>query len=115
MRLWLPLLVLAMTIGVNLDPHDRGSTAFGEADGFTRPRGWPFRAVAAANDQGARLIDASVVQGDTRVSRDALAGPYPHLAWNPFFLVMDLLVAAVLVAGSYPLAARFGMAAQPVR
>lgn len=112
MRLWLPLLVLAMISGVNVLPFDRGSIAFGSGEGFTSSRGWPFSAVAAANDRGANFVNTSVVQGDTRVSRNALAGPYPHLAWNPFFLFVDLIMAAVLVGVTYILAATFGKAAQ---
>ena len=112
MRRWLPLLVLAMIMGVNLVPFNRGSIAFDKGQGFSCPRGWPFSAFAGATDEGASLVDASVVQGDTRVSRNALPGPYPHLAWNPLFFALNLIVAAVLMAAAYLLAARLGKAAQ---
>jgi hypothetical protein len=65
--------------------------------------------VAFANDEGAILVRASVVQGATRISLGVFDGPYPHLAWNLIFVVMDLLVAALLVAGVYRIVPRLGM------
>ncbi len=94
----LPLLVLAGIAYLNIVEFKHGSIAFGRNENaFSRPRGWPCRAVAAANDEGGSLVEASVVQGDTRVNRDVFDGPYPHLAWNPFFLVLDLFVACTLL------------------
>lgn len=65
---------------------------------FTDVRGWPFPAAALANDEGAFEVDASIVQGDTRVKRRVFSGLYPHLAWNPTYLIGDILVAVLLVA-----------------
>ena len=95
---WLPLLLLAVLLILNLIPWQRDSSAFGHPGPFSRPLGWPFPAIACASDEGVMLIDASVVQGDTRIIvPDLFEKPFPHLAWNTTFLFLNLLFAALLV------------------
>lgn len=97
-----PVLVLLCLVCLNLMKGDPGRMWFSAGETvFAEPRGWPLAAVALANDEGATEVDASIVQGSTRVMRDVFDGPYPHLAWNTFCLVADLTVALVLVLGAW--------------
>ena len=95
-----PLVLALCLVILNVRSRPAGSPAWGgiSKTAFTDVRGWPFPAAARANDQGALEVDASIVQGDTRVRRWVFSGQYPHLAWNRTYLIGDLLVAVLLVA-----------------
>ena len=104
----LPLLTFATIVWLNAIESRLGGIAgiafCGGENAFSQFRGWPFRAFAKANEEGARLIEASVVQGDTRLNREVFDGAFPHLAWNPFCVEMNLLIACLLLGISFLLA-----------
>ena len=100
----LPLLTLVTVAWLNAVEHTTGEDSISFSSGvespFSHVRGWPFRALARADEEGARLVDCSVVQGDTRLRRDVYVGAYPHLAWNTFFVIANLAVASSLLCVS---------------
>lgn len=104
----LPLLTLVAVAWLNVLECSTGedSMAFrsGVERAFSHVRGWPFGAFARADEEGARLIQCSVVQGDTRLRRDVYVGAYPHLAWCTFSVVANLVVASFLLCVSVLLA-----------
>ena len=93
-----PLVVLAFVVCINgLERKNRNFWFTDNEEGFSSPRGWPFVAIALANDEGAFQVDASIVLGGTLVIRDVFHGSHPHLAWNWFFLFLDLFVSVLFV------------------
>jgi hypothetical protein len=104
----LPILGFLAILALNAVPFPGGGLLFGFfPEGFRGHRGWPFIAMACANDEGARLVEASVLQGNTGLIRNAFSGPFPHFAWNSTFLLANGAVLAgvtvLLVLGSHHL------------
>lgn len=70
--------------------------------GFAPSRGWPIRAWTFANEDGCRLVEASVVMGGNIVYRDGWHGnAYRHLVIHPEFVGLDVLVAFALLSISW--------------
>jgi len=96
------LAVLAILVVVNAVPGEQRRIWFGAIEtAFDEPRGWPFVAVARANEDGATEVRASIVCGDVRLKRDVFDGDYPHFAWDPYAVALNLVVATLLVLNTW--------------